>query len=155
MKSSCFHLFKDRRWAKKLMERWYLLITEKLFFWTFRRWEIRSFFEPKCCWKDDICSVFLSFLWYFRTWKIWFFCAVYLELLIPETMKPLGITKNKITKRENVEIIYHLEITEVVLVHYNIVNRDYQHDWRVLYTFVPNKSFSQLFDISPEKVLNI
>ena len=80
---------------------------------------------------------------------------MYLELLIPETMKPLGITKNKITKRENVEIIYHLEITEVVLVHYNIVNRDYQLDLRVLYTFVPNKSFSQLFDISPEKVLNI
>ena len=35
----------------------------------------------------------------------------------------------------------HLEITEVVLVHCNIVNHDYQHDSRVLSTFVPNKSF--------------
>ena len=30
-------------WAKKLMERWYLLITEKVLFWTFRWWEKRSF----------------------------------------------------------------------------------------------------------------
>ena len=44
--------------AKKLMERWYLLITEKVLFWTFRRSEIRSFFEPKSWWKDDFyCSL--------------------------------------------------------------------------------------------------
>ena len=60
-------------WVKKLMERWYLLVTEKLLFWTFRWWEIRSFFQPKSWWKDDIYMVFLSFLWYSRTWKIWFF----------------------------------------------------------------------------------
>ena len=41
-------------WAKKLMERWDLLITEKFLFWTFQRWEMRSFFEPKSWWKDDI-----------------------------------------------------------------------------------------------------
>ena len=41
-------------WAKKLMERWYLLITEKFLFWTFRWWEIRSFFESRSWWKDDI-----------------------------------------------------------------------------------------------------
>ena len=41
----------------------------------------------------------------------------------------------------------HLEIIEVVLVHYNIVNNDYQHDSKVLYTFVPNKSFGQLLYI--------
>ena len=40
-------------WAKKLMEI-YLLITEKFFFWPFREWEIRSLFEPKSWWKDDI-----------------------------------------------------------------------------------------------------
>ena len=44
----------------------------------------------------------------------------------------------------------HLEITEVVLIHYNIVNNDYQENSRVLYTFVPNKSFGQLLDISPK-----
>ena len=43
----------------------------------------------------------------------------------------------------------HLEITKVVLVHCNIVNNDYQQDLRVLYTFVPNKSFGSSLDISP------
>ena len=43
----------------------------------------------------------------------------------------------------------HLEITEVVLVHCNIVNNDYQQDSRVLYTFVPNKPFGSLLEISP------
>ena len=69
----------------------------------------------------------------------------YLELLTPETMKLLGSTKSKITKDENGKNVPHLEITEVILVHYNIGNNDYQHDSRVLYTFVPNKSFGQLF----------
>ena len=41
----------------------------------------------------------------------------------------------------------HLEITEVVLAHCNIVNNDYQHDSRVLYIFVTYKSFGQLLDI--------
>ena len=59
--------------VKKLMERWYLLVTEKFLFWTFRWWEMRSFCQPKCWWKDDIYVVFLSFLWYSRTWEIWFF----------------------------------------------------------------------------------
>ena len=67
--------------------------------------------------------------------------------------KLLGSTENKITKDENGENAPHLEITEVVLVHCNIVNNDYQQDLRVLYTFVPNKSFGQLLDISPKKIL--
>ena len=71
-----------------------------------------------------------------------------LELLTKETMKSLGSTKNKITKDKNGENVPHLEITEVVLVHCNMVN-DYEHDSRVLYTFVPNKSFGSLLDISP------
>ena len=50
-------------------------------------------------------------------------------------MRLLGTSKNKITKDKNDEIVPHLEITEVVLVHYNIVNNDYQQDSRVLYTF--------------------
>ena len=41
-------------------------------------------------------------------------------------------------------------MTEVVLVHWNIVNNDYQQDSRVLYIFIPNKSFGQLFGISPK-----
>ena len=42
----------------------------------------------------------------------------------------------------------HLEISEVVLVYCNIINNDYQQDSRVLYTFVPNKSFGSLLEIS-------
>ena len=61
-----------------------------------------------------------------------------LELLTPET-KLLGNTKNKITKDKNGKNVPHREITEVVLVHSNIVNNDYQRDSRVLYKFVPNK----------------
>ena len=44
--------------------------------------------------------------------------------------------------------MHHLEITEVVLVHCDIVNNDYQQDSRVLYTFVPNKPFGSLLEIS-------
>ena len=72
-----------------------------------------------------------------------------LELLTPVTMKLLGSTKNKITKDKNGENVPHLEITEVILVHCNIVNNDYQQDSRVLYTFVPNKPFGSLLEISP------
>ena len=71
-----------------------------------------------------------------------------LELLTPETMKLLGSTKNKITKDKNGENVPHLEITEVILVHCIIVNNDYQQDSRVLYTFVPNKPFGSLLEIS-------
>ena len=46
-----------------------------------------------------------------------------------------------------------LEIIEVVLIQCNIVNNDFQQDIRVLYTFVPNKSFGQLLDISPKNVI--
>ena len=47
-----------------------------------------------------------------------------LEILIEETMKLLGSTKNKITKDKNGENVPHLEITEIVLVHCNVVNND-------------------------------
>ena len=73
----------------------------------------------------------------------------YLELLTPETMKLLGSTKSKITKDKNGENVPHLEIFELVLVHYNLVKNDYQQDSKILYTFVPNKPFSILLEISP------
>ena len=47
----------------------------------------------------------------------------------------------------------HLEINEVVLLHCNMVNNDYQQDSRVLYIFVPNKSFGSLLDISPSSYI--
>ena len=77
----------------------------------------------------------------------------YLEHLTPEITKLLGSTKSKINKDKNSENIPHLEITEVILVHCNIVNNDCQQDSRVLYTFVPNKSFGQLLDISSKNFM--
>ena len=74
----------------------------------------------------------------------------YLELLTPEIMKLLGSTENKITRDKNGENVPHFEITEVVLVHCNIVNNDYQQDSRVLYAFVPNKPFGSLLEVSPK-----
>ena len=53
-------------------------------------------------------------------------------------MDLLRSTENKITKDKNGENVPHLEITEVALVHFDIVNNDYQQDSRILYTFVPN-----------------
>ena len=63
----------------------------------------------------------------------------YLELLMPTTMKLLGSTENKKTNDKNGENVPQLKMTEVVLVHCNIVNNDYQQDSRVLYRFVSNR----------------
>ena len=52
----------------------------------------------------------------------------------------------KILKRKKYKI-KNKKITEVVLVHCNVVNNDYQHSSRVLYRFVPNKSIVPLFHI--------
>ena len=61
-------------------------------------------------------------------------------------MKSLGSAKSKVTKENNGENVPHLKINEVVLIHCNILNSNYQHDSRVLYTFIPNTSFGQLLD---------
>ena len=73
----------------------------------------------------------------------------YLELLTPETMKLLGSAESKITKDKNGENVPHLEVVELVMVHCNLVNNDYQQDSRILYIFVPNKAFGSLLEISP------
>ena len=64
-------------------------------------------------------------------------------------MKLLGSTESKITKDKNDENVHHLEIVELVLVHCNFVNNDCQIDSRILYTFVTNKPFGSLLEISP------
>ena len=68
-------------------------------------------------------------------------------------MKLLESTKSKITKNENDGNVPHLEVTEVVLIHCNVVNYSYQQNSRLLQTFVPNKSFGHLLDISPKNVI--
>ena len=72
-----------------------------------------------------------------------------LELLSKETMKLLGSTKDTIDADKNSEIVPRLENVEVVLVHCNLVNNSYQQASRVLFTFVPNKQYGQLINISP------
>ena len=67
-------------------------------------------------------------------------------------MKLLGSTKSKIKKDENGENVAHLEITEVVLIHYDIVNNNYQQNSRDLYALIPNQLFGQLLDISPKNL---
>ena len=56
------------------------------------------------------------------------------QTLTPEMIKSLGSTRSNITKDQNV---LHLEVIEVILVHCNITNNYYEHDSRVLHTFLP------------------
>ena len=56
-------------------------------------------------------------------------------------------TNSKIDKDINGGKVSRFQVAEVVLVHCNVVNSDYQRKSRVLNTFVPNKSCGQLLDI--------
>ena len=75
-----------------------------------------------------------------------------LELLSEETMQLLGSSKNVIDKNKDGEIVPRLETVEVVLVHCNLVNNNYQQVSKVLFTFVPNKQFDQLITITPHSL---
>ena len=72
-----------------------------------------------------------------------------LELLTEKTMQLLGSSKKLIDNNKDGEIVARLEVVEVVLVHYNLVNNSYQKASKVLFTFVPNKQFGQLITITP------
>ena len=67
-------------------------------------------------------------------------------------MKLLGSTKDIIDSDKNSENVPRLENFEVVLVHCNLVNSNYQQHSRVLFTFVPNKQCGQLISISPHSL---
>ena len=75
-----------------------------------------------------------------------------LELLSPETMKLLGITTKDVGQDKGGEDVPKLESADVVLVHCNLVNNNYQQAQKVLFTFVPNKQFGQLIKISPHSL---
>ena len=66
-------------------------------------------------------------------------------------MKLLGSTKD-VDKDKDEENVPKLESVEVVLVHCNLVKNDYQHTSKVLFSFVPNKQFGQLINISPHSL---
>ena len=71
-----------------------------------------------------------------------------LELLSSETMKLLGSTKKDVDQDKDGEDVPKLESVEVILEHCNLVNNNYQQASKVLFTFVPNKQFGQLINIS-------
>ena len=75
-----------------------------------------------------------------------------LELLTPEAMRLLGSTKKDVDSDKNNENVPKLESVEVVLVHCNLVKNDYQHTSKVLFSFVPNRQFGQLINISPHSL---
>ena len=71
------------------------------------------------------------------------------------TMELLGSTEKRTDKDKNGENMPRLEITEVILAHCNVLNNDYQQDLRALYTFVPNRSFGKLLDISSKNCISL
>ena len=76
-----------------------------------------------------------------------------LELLSPETMKLLGSTKKDVDQDKHGEDVPKLESVEVVLVHCNLVNNNYQQASKVFFAFVPNKQFGQLINIAPHSLI--
>ena len=66
-------------------------------------------------------------------------------------MQLLGSSKKEIDKNNDGEIVPRLETAEVVLVHYNLVNNNYQQASKVLFTFVPDKKLGQLI-ITPHSL---
>ena len=72
-----------------------------------------------------------------------------LELVTPETLRLLVSTKNHVDSNKNSKNATKLESAKVVLVHYSLLKNDYQHTSNVLFSFVPNKQFGQLINISP------
>ena len=74
------------------------------------------------------------------------------ELLTLETMRLLGSTKKGFDKDKDSKNRPKLESAEVLLVHCNLVKNDYQHTSKVLFSFVPNKQFGELINISPHSL---
>ena len=72
-----------------------------------------------------------------------------LELLTEKTIQLLGSSKKVIDQNKDGEIVPRLETVEVVLVHCNLVNNNYQQASKVLFTFASNKQFGQLITITP------
>ena len=70
-------------------------------------------------------------------------------------MKLLGTTKKDVDQAKDGEDVPKLESVEVVLVHWNLLNNNYQQASKVLCTFVPNKQFGQLINIAPNSLLMV
>ena len=75
-----------------------------------------------------------------------------LEIFSTETMKLLGSTKKDVSQDKDGEEVPKLESIEIVLVHCNLVNNNYQQASKLLFTFVPNKQFGQSVNRSPHSL---
>ena len=76
-----------------------------------------------------------------------------LELQTPETIKLFGSTKKLRDKRKNGENVPSLEVAEVVLEQYNLLDNQYQQKSEVLYFFLPNKSYGYLLNVEPSNLV--
>ena len=74
-------------------------------------------------------------------------------MLTPEAMRLLGGTKKDVDSDKNSKNVPKLEFVEVVLVYCNLIKNDYQHSSKVLFSFVPNKQFGQLINISQQSLI--
>ena len=72
-----------------------------------------------------------------------------LELQACETIKLFGSTKTLIDKTKNRKNIASLEVVEIVLLQYNLVDNQDQQKRQALYTFMPNKSYAYLLNVEP------
>ena len=63
-------------------------------------------------------------------------------------MKLLGSRKKDVDQDRDGEDVPKLESVEVVLIHFNLVNNNYQQASKLLFTFVPNKQLGQLTAIA-------
>ena len=88
----------------------------------------------------------MYYIVYYFVYYTGYYTGYYFKSLISKTLKLLGRTKTNITMDENGENVPHLEITEVVLVHCNIVNNNYQEIYR--------KKYKEIY-ISPKEIQNI
>ena len=76
-----------------------------------------------------------------------------LELQTPKTMKIFGSTEKLIDKTKNGENVSYIEVVEIVLVEYNLVDDHYQQKSEVLYTFTLNKSYAYVLNVEPSNVV--
>ena len=67
-------------------------------------------------------------------------------------MKLSGSTRKDVDQDEDGEDVPKLESVEIVLVHCNLVNNNYEQVYKVLFTFASNKQFGELIDISPHSL---
>ena len=75
-----------------------------------------------------------------------------LELLSSETMRLLGNTKKDVDQDKDGEDVPKLESVEVLLIHCDLVNKNYQQTSNVFFFVVPNKQFGQLINIAPHSL---